>query len=173
MSSVYIFGNTAKANIINENPYITNIIIPSEFTYYDNIGFYAPLIKDFLVDEPIEITNILVQFYNEQAHSTKELYWTDKRVILSLRNSSEIFSSTVETNSYDISGSEHNVPFSEINANKYIEANKNFLLSITLSKTYPSHKPSDVILTDTPTSEITAAALPFHYVLVKLYYNYK
>jgi len=175
MTSVYIFGNSAKANIINEKPYITDIIIPSEFTYYGEEldSFSTTLIKDFLVDEPIEITNILVQFYGEQAHSTKKLYWTDKRVILSVRNSAEIFSRNNEHTFYDISGGEHNVPFSEINANKIIEANKNFTLGIKLSKTYPSHKPSDIILTDTPASEITTAALPFHYVLIKLYYNYK
>jgi len=172
MSSVYIFGNSAKANIINEKPYITNIIIPSEFTYYNN-EFATTLIEDFLVDESIEITNILVQFYNEQAHTTKKLYWTDKRVGLLVRNSTELFSRNNELTYYDISGGEHNIPFSEINANKIIEANKNFSISIKLSKTYPSHKPDNVILTDTPASEITVAALPFHYVLIKLYYNYK
>jgi len=175
MSSVYIFGNSAKATIINEKPYITNIVIPSEFIYYDgnSSGFGGTLIKDFLVDEPIEITNILIQFYGERAHSTKELYWTDKRIGLQIRDSIEIFGVSDENTFYDISGSEHDLPFSEISVNKIIEANKNFSISMALSKTYPSHKPSDVILTDTPASEITAAALPFHYVLIKLYYNYK
>jgi len=172
MTSVYIFGNSAKATIINEKPYITNIIIPSEFTYY-NDGFAATLISDFLVDESIEISNILVQFYGEEAHNTKELYWTDKRVSLQIRNSAETFGLANEHISYDISGSEHNLSFSEINSNKLVEANKNFKLTMALSKTYPSHKPGNVILTDTPESEITVAALPFHYVLVKLYYNYK
>jgi len=172
MDSLYIFGNLDKANIINKKPYITNIVIPSEFIYFDgnSSGFSGELIKDFLVDEPIEITNILIQFYGEYAHRTKELYWTDKRIGLQVRDSAEIFG---ENTFYDISGSEHNLPFSEINANKIIEANKNFSISLALSKTYPSHKPDDVILSDTPASEITVAALPFHYVLIKLYYNYK
>jgi len=170
MTSVYIFGNSA--NIINEQPYITNILIPSEFTYYLG-GFTTTLIKDFLVDEPIEITDILIQFYGEQAHNTKKLYWTDKRIGLHIRNSTELFNPSNENTFYNISGNEHNLPFSEINANKIIEANKNFKLTMTLSKTYPSHKPDNIILIDTPASEITDAALPFHYVLVKLYYNYK
>jgi len=89
MNLLYIFGNLDKANIINEKPYITNIVIPSEFIYYDgsSSGFGGTLIKDVLVDEPIEITNILVQFYGEYAHRTKELYWTDEKIGLQVRNS--------------------------------------------------------------------------------------
>jgi len=133
MSSVYIFGNSAKANIINEKPYIMNIVIPSEFMYYGEEldSFTVKLIKDFLVNEPIEITNILVQWYGEQAHNTKELYWTDKRVSLHVRNSAETFETSLENTFYDISGNEPNLPFSEINANKNIEANKNFSISIS------------------------------------------
>jgi len=164
--NIYKFG---KVDITTNKAYITSIIPKREFYYYEDINsFTVDLINDHLVNKSIEITHALIQFYNE--NSNKELYWTDKKLGLHIRNSINPFDESKENIFYSISGAEHNGPYSKININKTVNANNNFSFTIALSSAYPSHKPNDVILVNTP-SEYATNALPFDYVYLKLYYN--
>jgi len=114
----------------------------------------------------------LIQFIGENAHKTKALYWTEKQFGIHIRDSTSLSGPSNEDTFYDISGNEHNISYIKIPIKKTIEVNKKFSATIALSKTYPSHKPNDVILTDTSLTENTASALPFQYVTFKLYYKY-
>jgi len=169
--NIYKFG---KVDITTNKTFITSIISKHEFYYYKDINsFTVNLLNDSLVDKPIKITHALIQFYNENSptNRTKALYWTNKKVGLHIRNSVNPFDESKENLFYTISGAEHNVPYNKININKIVNANNNFSFTIALSSNYQSHKPSDVILTDTPGSNINKAALPFNYIYFKLYYN--
>jgi len=164
----------SKVDITSNKAYISGIISIIEFYYYENINsFTVDLINDYLVDKPIKITHALIQFYDAYPSRTKKkaLYWTDKKVGLHIRNSVNPFDESKENIFYTISGAEHNVPYSKININKIVNANNNFSFTIALSSDYPSHKPDNVILIDTPNSNFPEVALPFNYINFKLYYN--
>jgi len=163
-----------KVNITTNKAHISNIIYFYKFYYYKDINkFTVDLINDFLVDKPIKITHALIQFnsIHPSRDKTNALYWTDKKIGLHIRNSVNPFDESKENLFYTISGAEHNVPYSKININKIVNANNNFSFTIALSSDYTSHKPDDIILTNTPNSEITTGELPFNYVYFKLYYN--
>lgn len=79
MSPVDIFGGSPEHTITANNPYITDITYPSDFQYLSNVdGFTTNAIKYFLVDKRIKLLYALIQFIGENAHKTKELYWTNK-----------------------------------------------------------------------------------------------
>jgi len=168
--NIYKFG---KVDVTTNKEYITSIIPKHEFYYYEDINsFTVDLINDYLVDKSIEITHALIQFYNESSpnNRNKELYWTDKKLGLHIRNSVNPFDESKENIFYTISGAEHNVSYSKININKTVNANNNFSFTIALSSEYASRKPNNVILINTPSEDATNA-LPFDYVYLKLYYN--
>jgi len=169
--NIYKFS---KVDITTNKAFISGIIYFHEFYYYEDINsFTVNLINDYLIDKPIKITHALIQFFTTlpSRNKTKALYWTDKKIGLHIRNSVNPFDESKENLFYTISGAEHNVPYSKININKIINANNNFSFTIALSSDYQSHKPSDVILTDTPNSNFPEVALPFNYIYFKLYYN--
>jgi len=84
--NIYKFG---KVDITTNKAFITSIIPKREFYYYEDINsFTVDLINDYLVNKSIEITHALIQFYNENSpnNKTKELYWTNKKLGLHIRN---------------------------------------------------------------------------------------
>jgi len=118
---------------------------------YDSTAntFSGFLIRGFIVDKEIKLTNVLIQFNDEDNFRNREIYWTDKKLrLITWSNTDVAQPPNLNFLDFDVSGNEHNVPYINVNINETIEANKNFALAIICSKTYPSHKPNDVIICD-------------------------
>jgi len=171
---VCIFGGSSEPTIITNSLYITGITKRKDFIYESNSDTFSGfLIRDFIVDKEIKLTNVLIQFNEKDNFKTREIYWTDKKLrLVTWSNTNMAQPPNLNYLDFDVSGAEHNVPYINVNINETIKANNNFALAIICSKTYPSHKPDDVIISisDLPTLTLQENFLPFLYATIKLYY---
>jgi len=77
MNTVYQFGGSSE--IEKEKNYIVGHVKSSQFLDLTT-KFSGALINNFIVDEKIELTPILILFHGEYDFRNHSLYWTDKKL---------------------------------------------------------------------------------------------
>jgi len=158
--SVYKFGKSVK----NEN-FINRIVTENNNVFIRNINatINIGILLGYIVDKPIELTYALLEFQHSLVNKNNPLYWKDKKLSLIISDVNTPLK--YDTKEYIIRGGVARVKIPML---EYIESDKNIGLVLYCSNDYTSRKPSDIIVNDG-----TPITVPFEFVSLKLYYNYK